>query len=366
MAAAIAMQETYPDCWGRLYQTKPVDVVLRLCVGDTLDFPRRGAGAFPRDKADLCQTPAGQQMFDVARQALLDIAQFDRAYAAAAQNPDKFCHGFGIFQYDIQHFKTDSDTAFFLQRGWCDFAQCVAKLVKELNAALATVYGAHKTTLNDDEMMYVAIAYNCGHARVGGGPKQGFQDGDGKFYGENFQRYLALAHSIQAEAIAGGQQIPIVPPVITPAGQPDLATLVQQVLALMQTLPAQRAQPLALPTQPADQVQQFIKLLTALAGGLAGPAGGLGPVNGALGQTIGNLLNGKKSAIGIIGAMLTGVLQAVGPSLPTVLPLVGSFAGLGGAAMPIFLGLAVWGALGKLEKCGAARQRDPAWKNLAT
>jgi hypothetical protein len=148
--------------------------------------------------------------------------------------------------------------------------------------------------------------------------------------------------------------MPTNPPSPAPSGQPDLATLIQQALALMKTLSAQPAQPAPAsgqPAVPADQVQQFINLLTSLVGGLAGSTGGgLGPVNGALGQTIGNLLNGKKSAIGIIGAMVTAVLQAVGPSLPTVLPLVGSFAGLGGAALPIFLAIAAWGGLGKLEK----------------
>ena len=153
-------------------------------------------------------------------------------------------------------------------------------------------------------------------------------------------------------------RMPTTPTSTTPAGQPDLAALVQQALALLQTLSAQRTPPQPTPTQPsppADQVQQFIQLLTALVGGIAGQTGGgLGPVNGALGDTIGNLLNGKKSALGIIGAMVTAVLQAVGPSLPAALPLVGSFAGLGGAALPIFLGLAAWGVLGKMEKMAPA------------
>ena len=350
MAAAIAMQETYADCWGKLYQTKPVDLVLQLCVGDTLDYPKRGASAFPRDKADLCQAPSGQAMFDVARQALLDIAQYSRDYQAAAQNPNKFCHGYGIFQYDIQFFKTDPD--FFLKRAWCDIGECIKRLIKELDAARSRTYGSHKTTLNDDEMMYVAIAYNCGHAHIGAGPKQGFQDGDGRFYGENFQRYLALAHSTKVDVTPVADQGRVVPEAIVPAGQPDLATPVQQVLAVTQTLAPQGRQqqtPSGPPSPPADQVEQFVKLLTALVGGVAGSGGELGQVNGALGQTIGNLLDGKKSAIGIVGAMVTALLHSVSPSLPT-LPLVGSLAGLGGAAMPLFLGVAAWGVLGKLEK----------------
>jgi len=71
MATAIAMQETYGDCWQFLYQTKTASQVLPLCVGDTLDYPNRTA--FPRTKADLCQAPNGQQMFDIAHQALINV-----------------------------------------------------------------------------------------------------------------------------------------------------------------------------------------------------------------------------------------------------------------------------------------------------
>jgi hypothetical protein len=194
MATAIAVQETYGDCWGRLYQTKTVADVLKLCVGDTLDYPNRDA--FPKNKADLVQTAVGQQMFPIAHQALLNIAQYNSSYAGAAKNPDKFCHGYGIFQYDIQFLQSDS--SFCLQYGWYDFGQCLTRLVKELNAALKRAYGSNKTSLTDDEMMYVAIAYNAGHVVVGGGPKQGYKDGGGVYYGQYFQKFLAMAHTVTA------------------------------------------------------------------------------------------------------------------------------------------------------------------------
>ena len=75
-------------------------------------------------------------------------------------------------------------------------------------------------------------------------------------------------------------------------------------------------------------------------------------MNGALGQTIGNLLDGKKSAIGIIGALLTSILESTGPDMPLskIIPLVTSSTGLGSVAMPIFLALSAWGVLGKMEK----------------
>ena len=75
----------------------------------------------------------------------------------------------------------------------------------------------------------------------------------------------------------------------------------------------------------------------------------LGQVNGALGVTVGNLLDGKKAAIGIIGATLTSILSQV-PSDTGVGEILSHFPKLGPYAMPIFLALSAWGILGKFEK----------------
>jgi hypothetical protein len=343
MVAAIAMQETYADCWGPLYQTKPVSLVLRLCVGDTLDAPNRSA--FPRTRADLVAAPGGQQMFDVARQALLEIAQYNRAYAGAAQNSNKFCHGFGIFQYDIQHFQTPANQSFFLQRGWYDFGQCLGKLIDELSAALARAYSRSKTSLNDEEMMYVAVAYNAGHVNVGAGPKQGFRDGSGVYYGENFQRYLAMAHAIQVTPAPVAGPVPDTSTTSDtdyPGPRVDLGSLVSQIMTLLRgTRPNWEAQTTA---AAQDQVQQLVKILNTLAS--ASPDK-LGPVNGALGQTIGG-----KSAIGIIGALIVQLLSAGGDTtlLGPIVKALGGASGLTGVGLPIFLAMAAWGVLGKLEK----------------
>ena len=134
--------------------------------------------------------------------------------------------------------------------------------------------------------------------------------------------------------------------------QPDLPAF-KQLKDVLDTfkglLPLQPSTPGAAPDQ-----QQMQKILDFL-GVILGSTGKLGPVNGALGQTIGNLLDGKKSAIGIIGGVVTAVLQAVGPSLPAALStgLIGAFP-LGQVLLPIFLALTAWGALGKMEKWSGA------------
>ena len=126
MFTAIAYQES-----GEVWPV-PVDKqlgipkILELCVGDTLD----GRSAFPRSKAELLAAPQGQEMFRIAHQSLVDMAQYSSGYQGVARNPNKFCHGFGIFHNHIQFFK--DDPAFFLQKKWCDFGACIAKLIAEL------------------------------------------------------------------------------------------------------------------------------------------------------------------------------------------------------------------------------------------
>lgn len=204
MLTAIAMQETF-SIWGSIYKTLPVDQVLKLCVGDTLDAPNRSA--FPVNKAALLAVPNGDQMFAVAREALESLKPHNAAYKNVANgNPNKFCHGYGIFQYDIQFFKTNPD--YFLQKKWYNFEDCLDRCVTELKAALLRAYPGGNSTLTDDEMVYVAIAYNRGSVNFAKGFKQGHKDDSGKYYGEYIRDYLQLAKTVQAAAPAGGGPTP--------------------------------------------------------------------------------------------------------------------------------------------------------------
>ena len=157
----------------------------------------------------------------------------------------------------------------------------------------------------------------------------------------------------------GGVQIPTLP---VPAN--DLTSTLQQVANILQKLNINAAPVSATPISmapPQDQAAQLQKILEFVSG-LINPSGNsqaLGQVNGALGETIGSMLNGKKTAIGAIGALLTAWLSSV-PALPRgttpsgLLELIqliaGSVPGLSGFTMPLFLVLTAWGALGKIEK----------------
>ena len=140
----------------------------------------------------------------------------------------------------------------------------------------------------------------------------------------------------------------------------DPISLLERLLAL-----ANNAAPTTGPTTPgvpapgsvpapADQLKPIVDLLGALLNKDGKPV--LGQVNGALGETIGKMLDGKKTALGIGGSLITALLSAV-----TASPNAGGLAGLLGTivsavpglsqfALPISLALTAWGVLGKLEK----------------
>lgn len=82
---------------------------------------------------------------------------------------------------------------------------------------------------------------------------------------------------------------------------------------------------------------------------------GLTPVNGALGTTIGNMLDGRKSFLGILGSVLSSLLSTGSPLL-ALIPALGPIAPIASALLPLFLGLAAWGGLGKMDKYAAQQK----------
>ena len=198
MIVAIACQET-GYIWSVLRNKQlPLERIVTLCVGDTIDYagPRKGRQAFPRTKGALVAEANGQLMFDIARKALEDMAIYIPGYRGAAANPEKFCHGFGVFQRDLQFFK--SDPTFFLERSYESFANTLVHCLDELRRGLNKLGFNSRTSLTDDEFAMVAIAYNTGGYNPSKGLKQGYFDGE-KFYGEWIDDYLKLSRSIDVE-----------------------------------------------------------------------------------------------------------------------------------------------------------------------
>ncbi|MGH9900485.1 MAG: SH3 domain-containing protein, partial [Pyrinomonadaceae bacterium] len=152
MLTAIACQET-----GYIWQilrrrSLGVGRILELCVGDTIDAKpnNKGRRVFPRTKAELVSKPNGEQMFGIARQALVDMARYVPGYESAVAKPHKFCHGFGIFQYDLQFFLREPE--YFLQKRYADFDACLEKCLGELRSAMRRIGWEGKAVLSELEM----------------------------------------------------------------------------------------------------------------------------------------------------------------------------------------------------------------------
>ena len=195
MIVAVACQET-GEIWSVLRKTSLSRTdITALCVGDTIDFkgPGKGRQAFPRSKGALLAEPNGQAMFDIARKALVDMATYIPSYRSAAANPDKFCHGFGIFQRDLQFFK--EDPAYFLNKSYENFDHTLAHCLAELREKIKKLKFDKKAKLSDADFASVAIAYNTGGFNPAKGLKQGFFDGD-KFYGERIFDLVTLSRTV--------------------------------------------------------------------------------------------------------------------------------------------------------------------------
>lgn len=202
---ALACQET-GELWPIL-RRKGFDrnKVLALCVGDTLDADS-GRSAFPKTKADLMTAAQGPQMFAIARQALVDVAESVHGYEGAAARPNKFCHGFGLFQRDLQFFL--KDPGYFLNKDYEHFDKTLAEALGELKHTLKKLGFDVRASLSDLELCAVGITYNTGGYKPAKGLKQGYFDGK-KYYGETLFDYMRLAHTV---AINGA--VPLVTPVV--------------------------------------------------------------------------------------------------------------------------------------------------------
>ena len=118
---------------------------------------------------------------------------------------------------------------------------------------------------------------------------------------------------------------------VTTSGPNDVAALLERLVPLVERLQGQRATTAGAPdSQQPEQLRKALDLIrTILVPGADGKPLPLGQVNGALGQTIGNLLNGKKTAIGLLGAVATPLLTqastttALAPVLALLTPAAG-------------------------------------------
>jgi hypothetical protein len=196
LIAAIALQET-GYLWSSLikHHNGDIDGVLAGCVGDTLDHPKRRA--FPINREQLAEHPKGETIFGIARSALSDLADIHGTYRRVFErDQNKFCRGYGILQYDLQHLQTDPD--FFLETKWASFEQCLQKCLVELRRGISKRGYDGRNSLTLFEAATVAIVYNRGRYDPVHELRQGHRDSSGRFYGEYIYDYLKMSSSVDA------------------------------------------------------------------------------------------------------------------------------------------------------------------------
>jgi hypothetical protein len=143
LVAAIACKETAAKWLGRIGRLSP-DALLASCVFDASgDFPGTSRGAFPRNTAAF-RAEFGDQLTDML------IAEANKSRALDKFNPKQWVYkGYGIFQYDLQHIKTDE--AFFREKQWASMEACLAKMKLVL---------LEKIKAKDEDMRAAIAAYN--------------------------------------------------------------------------------------------------------------------------------------------------------------------------------------------------------------
>ena len=188
-----------------------------------IHWTRRTEAPFHAPSRCLLGLPKGQQMFDLAHQLLVEMGDGTgiEAYQHLGTNPDKFVHGYGIFQYDLQFFRSEPD--FFLMQKWQDIAACVEKLMVELRGALEDLDLSNETSLTDLQSAFVAIIYNTGFGNFNAsrGLKQGHNDG-AHFYGENIDRFMKIAATIPTPSVGAPPMMAMAP---ATAANPSIVTV---------------------------------------------------------------------------------------------------------------------------------------------
>lgn len=254
MLTAIACQET-GELWGAMrHKALTPDQIAALCCGDTLDADK-GRKAFPQTKTALLKVQKGEEMFAIARNALLAMAKYVPGYEFALTRPNKFCHGFGVFQYDLQFFA--ANPAYFLNREYEIFENTLGHALEELSKALTQLRLNKQPTISDLQFCQAAICYNTGGFRPELGLKQGYKSGD-KYYGECIRDYLAMARTVDGVAQAGPVLMP--PPATASATGPTLRVDVDTLPLRLRSAPTLSTPPEAnvIATMPDGQEVQAV------------------------------------------------------------------------------------------------------------
>lgn len=141
----IAMQETAYK-WKLWLDKYSTEIILQRCIFDASgDLPNTTRSAFPVNR-DVFEKIYGADFTKI----LILEGNKQRAMPQS-QNPKGFqpapylYKGYGIFQYDLQFVK--EDRAFFEQKKWYSFDECLSRVMLELNSKIVVSKGDIKMAI---------------------------------------------------------------------------------------------------------------------------------------------------------------------------------------------------------------------------
>ncbi len=124
MACGIACQESGIYLLGFSHRLSPDDALARCVFDASGDSAGTSRGAFPQNTAAFRQA-MGDELADML------IAEANATRALRGLPAEQWVYkGYGIFQYDLQNIKGDG--AFFREKGWGRFDQCLSRLLAVL------------------------------------------------------------------------------------------------------------------------------------------------------------------------------------------------------------------------------------------
>lgn len=126
----IACQETAYFWVGRINSLTADEILARCVLDGSGDVPGTSRGPFPKNTAKFRQK-YGDEFTDML------IAEANKTRTLRGFGPAQWVYkGYGIFQYDLQ--AVLHDEAFFKEKKWYLFSECLNRMMKELNEKFAT------------------------------------------------------------------------------------------------------------------------------------------------------------------------------------------------------------------------------------
>lgn len=132
LVSAVFAQETAQRVLLWVDNYEPAIVLQRSIFDASGDFPGTTRNAFPKNAGEF-HTIYGDEFTDMLISEANKMRRMPQPGDKDGYSESHFLYkGYGLFQYDLQHVKTDEP--FFRNKLWYNFDECVIRLISELKS----------------------------------------------------------------------------------------------------------------------------------------------------------------------------------------------------------------------------------------